>query len=193
MKNSPVLATCLVFILLTACQSSSPPSPTVQPSDTPLATATSISTATPQPATPLPTPTPSPKPTSVDAVNITAFCTIIGKDSKTTVPQGTPIIITWGWEAKTTAQIDDFLQNNITTITLDGKALEGILTDAVTKNAKSGLPEVAWHADVGVLDGGEHKVTYDVKWKKMIDDGTTTYGPGGKNETVHDECQIIVK
>lgn len=188
MKNSPVLATCLTFILLVACQSSSPPSPTVQPSATPLAT------ATPQPtSTPLPTPTPSPKPTSVEPIYLTAFCTIIGKDSKTTVPQGTPIIITWGWEAKTAAQIDDFLQNNITTITLDGKVLEGTLTDTVTKNAKSGLPEVAWHADVGVLDPGEHKMTYDVKWKKRISDGTTTYGPGGKNETVHDECQIVVK
>ena len=131
--------------------------------------------------------------TALKPVYITAFCTLIGKDSKTYVPLDTPIVITWGWEAKTEAHIDEFLQNNITTITLDGKVIEGTLNSEVTKNEKSGQPEVAWFSEVGVLDAGQHVITYDVKWKKMIDDGTTTYGPGSKNETLHDECQIIVE
>jgi hypothetical protein len=31
-----------------------------------------------------------------EPVYLTAFCTLIGKGPKTTVPQGTPIVITWG-------------------------------------------------------------------------------------------------
>ncbi len=122
-----------------------------------------------------------------------AFCTLMGKDLKTIVSQGTPIVIIWGWSAKTEAQIKDFLDNNITTITLDGKTIEGTVNSAVTKNATSGDPEVAWYSEVGILDVGDHTLTYDVKWKKMIDDGTSTYGPGSKNVTLHDECQIIVQ
>jgi hypothetical protein len=46
---------------------------------------------------------------------------MIGKDPTTRVAIGAPVIITWGWNAKTETQIDDYLQNNITTITLDGE------------------------------------------------------------------------
>ena len=141
----------------------------------------------------LPTTTLSPVTAEVKPLTIIAFCTLIGKDPKTYVPQGTPIIIVWGWEAKTKTEIDDFVENNLTTITLDGKVVEETLNSGVTKNEKSGQPEVAWFSEVGVLDPGQHVITYDVKWKKMIDDGTTTYGPGSKNETLHDECQIIVE
>lgn len=183
MKKAFLLATCLVIIFLAGCQSAAP-SPTPQPSELPLPTTPPFPTET----LPIPTPT-----TAIEPIKVTAFCTTIGKDSKTYVPQGTPVIIIWGWEAKTEAQIDDFLENNLTTITLDGKAIEGTLNEKVTKNEKSGLPEVAWFADVGVLDAGQHVITYDVKWKKMIDDGANTYGPGSKNETLHDECQIIVQ
>ncbi len=142
---------------------------------------------------PLPTTTLLPVTAEVEPVTIIAFCTLIGKDPKTYAPQGTPIIIVWGWEAKTETQIHDFVENNLTTITLDGKVIEGTLNSAVTKNEKSGQPEVAWFSEVGVLDPGQHVITYDVKWKKMVDDGTTTYGPGSKNETLHDECQIVVQ
>lgn len=122
-----------------------------------------------------------------------AFCTLIGKDPKTYVPRGTPVNIIWGWSAKTEVQINDYLENNITEITLDGKVIEGTISPEIKKNGTSGLPEVVWFSNVGVLAPGPHTVTYDVKWKKMIEDGTSTYGPGGKNETEHDECQIIVE
>jgi hypothetical protein len=171
----------VIALLLAACQAAIPV-PTPQSSETPS-----------PPATLAPTLTAVPTATALKPVYITAFCTLIGKDLKSYVGRGTPIVITWGWEAKTETQIDDFLQNNITTITLDGKVIEGTLNTGITKNEKSGQPEVAWFSEVGVLDVGQYVITYDVKWKKMIDDGTTTYGPGSKNETLHDECQIIVE
>jgi len=181
MRNNYITTFIVIALLLAACQSAAPV-PTALPSETPS-----------PPVTLLPQPTGFPTATKLAPVYITAFCTLIGKDSKTYVPFDTPIIITWGWEAKTETQLDDYLQNNITTITLDGEVIEGTLNKEVTKNEKSGQPEVAWFFNAGVLDVGQHVVIYDVKWEKMIDDGTTTYGPGSNNETLHDECQIIVE
>lgn len=161
--------------------------PTNPPSPIPL-------TVTPEPtATLTPSSTTTQTATALNPVHITAFCTIIGKDSKSFVPPGTPIILTWGWEAKTEEQVDDFIQNNITTITLDGKTIEGVQVSGILKNEKSGNPEVVWFAELGVLDIGHYVVTYDVNWSNMIEDGMNTYGPGGKYETLHDECQIIVE
>jgi hypothetical protein len=181
MKTHTTTTLLVIALLLAACQSATP-MPTQQPSEAPSPIATFS-----------PTPILSPTSTAVKPINITAFCTLIGKDSKTYVPRGTPIIITWGWDAKTETQINDYLQNNITTITLDGKVIEGIMSDGIKKNEKSGLPEVVWFSEVGMLNPGQHTITYDVNWKKMIDDGTSTYGPGSKNVTEHDECQIIVE
>jgi len=177
-----VITTFLVIALLLAACQSAVLVPTAQSNETPS-----------PPATLVPILTAVPTATALIPAYITAFCTLIGKDSKTYVPLDTPIVITWGWEAKTETQLDDFRQNNITTITLDGKVIEGTLNSKVTKNEKSGQPEVAWFYEAGMLDAGQHMITYDVKWEKMIDDGTTTYGPGSKKETLHDECQIIVE
>jgi hypothetical protein len=177
MKKSFMFVTCAVIVFLAACQSATP-MPTLQITEAPIS---------------IPTLPPSPPSVSIKPVNITAFCTIIGKDSKTYVPRGTPIVIVWGWSAKTETQINDYLENNITIVTLDGKVIDGIQFGGIQKNEKSGDPEVVWYSEVGVLIPGEHTITYDVKWKKIIDDGTSTYGPGSKNETEHDECQIIVE
>lgn len=185
--RSAFLALVFFAVFLSGCTPAPTPLlPTITPSPIPptemhepTATLALLSTATPSA-------------TALKPVNITAFCTIIGKDSRSYVPNGTPIILTWGWEAMTTEQVDDFLQTNATTITFDGKVIEGVQVSGMQKNQKSGNPEVVWFAEVGVLEPGEHVITYDVNWTKMIDDGTTTYGPGGKYETLHDECQIIV-
>ena len=179
MKTCTITILFVIALLLTACQSSTA-TPTSQPSKIPLPSATIA-----------PSSTATPTATTVKSVYITAFCTLIGKDLKTYVQRGTPVIITWGWDAKTETQINDYLQNNVTTITLDGKIIEGKMNDEITNN--KGLLEVVWLSEVGVLNPGQHTVTYDVKWKKMIDDGLNTYGPGSKNETEHDECQIIVE
>ena len=179
MKTCIITILFVIALLLTACQSSTP-TPTSPPSKNPLPSATIA-----------PSSTATTTATTVKSVYVTAFCTSIGKDLKTYVQHGTPVIITWGWDAKTETQINDYLQNNITTITLDGKIIEGKMNDEITNN--KGLLEVVWLSEVGVLNPGQHTVTYDVKWKKMIDDGLNTYGPGSKNETEHDECQIIVE
>jgi hypothetical protein len=138
---------------------------------------------------------PTPKPTAAIAqpVYVKAFCTLIGKDKKTSVAPDAPVTLLWGWDAKTEAQINDFLENNLTTVALDGKIITGLEQSPTQINAKTGRYEVVWSAAVGLLSPGQHTLLYDVKWKKMITDGLATYGPGGKTETLHDECEIVVE
>jgi len=177
------LITSFVFIafLLEACQSATP-IPSSQPSDTPLPPATLAPTSTA---------TLAPTSTAISPERISALCTLMGRDSTTHISRNTPVIITWGWSAKTESQINDYLENNITTITLDGKIIEGVIDES--RKTSNDLYVVVWESDISVPDPGQHTITYNVKWSKVIDDGTSTYGPGGKIETLHDECQIIVE
>jgi hypothetical protein len=186
MKKGLVLVKSLGLILLAGCQPANVV-PTLQPTQPPAPTAAPSSTDAAPPATAT-----SSAAGEVEPVNVPVFCTLIGTAVETRVPHGTPINLTWGWEAKTEAQVEDYLQNNDTIITLDGKTMQGTQVQGIQHNEKSGNPEVVWYADVGALDPGAHTVTYDVKWGKLIEDGTSTYGPGGAHESLHDECRIIV-
>ena len=96
------------------------------------------------------------------------FCTLIGKDPVTKVERDRPVIVVWGWGASTESQVQDHLvpSANITTVTLDGKALEGITDGKIIKDSQSGQYKVVWTSLVGVLEPGAHMLTYDVKWKK---------------------------
>lgn len=171
------------LFLLTACQAVEPVStPSATPPIPPTTTTPAQTTAL---STPIPTYPESP-------VYIKAFCTIIGEKAVIEVRKNVPVVVTWGWEAKTKSQLDDFVQNSQTTITLDGKTLEGTINPEVTSTAR-GDPEIAWYAAVGVLDAGEHSMTYDITFKNIVDDGTTMYGPGGKVESIHDKCQVSVQ
>jgi hypothetical protein len=144
-------------------------------------------------STPNPTYTPAPTNTPVQPVYVKAFCTLIGQDKTTRVPVGTPVIITWGWNAKTETQINDFLANNITTITLDGKVIEGTQTGGIIKVESRNDLEVVWLSAVGILDPGQHTIIFDQKFTKKIEDGSSAYGPGTAHETEHDECLIVVE
>jgi len=158
---------------------------------TPTATAAAIETAAPSPTETkaiVPSSTiPAPQP---DTLEILAYCTLIGNNPITSIPAGTPIIISWGWLALSEIQVQDHIDNVVYAITLDGVQLEGLMGNIW--NTTSGEYVVNWAADVGVLPAGTHELTFDVSWKKMIFDGLDTYGPGGTYETEHDDCQIIV-
>ncbi len=136
---------------------------------------------TPQPTLALPQP-----------VYVKAFCTLIGEDKQRYVAPNTPVVILWGWGAKTEAQIKDFFNNHLTTVTLDGNDISTGAPYSFSGNNPD-FREVVWFAEVGPLSPGLHTILYDVSWKAMISDGTDTYGPGGKFETEHDECEIIVQ
>jgi len=183
MKYHGLLLTA-VYLILSGCS----PKPTqVIAANTstpiPTSTATATETVTASPTVPLPTPEP---------VTVLAYCTLLGRDATINVASGTPIIIQWGWKALTEAQVQDYIDNAVSVVTLDGIALEGLMEDTISQSTSTGDFLVSWFSDVGILSPGMHTITYDVSWQKMISDGADTYGPGGVYETVHDECQIVV-
>jgi hypothetical protein len=199
MKMLCVTFACVIGLILTGCQTTRTTTELpIDKTSLPPSPAAAVVPAATSPLPPTETALPSPEvtlpsPTAVEPVYIRAFCTLIGQDPVISVPQGKPVVIIWGWEARTQELLNDYLQSNRTTVTLDGKVLEGTLSSEVTRNQKSGLPEAAWSSNAGILDAGKHSLTYDVIFSKMIDDGSSTYGPGGKVETIHDECQVIVR
>jgi hypothetical protein len=196
MNTKLISILCAGFVFLAGCQPATP-EPVPQAVEPTLSIATSSPTTAPSstPTTVPPTGTAasSPTPTAQEPVHITAFCTIIGKDVQTYVKPGTPVTLTWGWSATSEKLIDDFLHDHLTEITFDGKVIEGERVEGIQKNQTSGEPEVVWYADLGVLEPGVHIVTYDLKFKQRIEDGHATYGPGGKYESFHDQCEIIVE
>jgi hypothetical protein len=184
----------LWVLLLSACTTAKTLTPTTTSVSPTLEELKPTNTSTPDPTgTPAPTNTPAPITAPVQPVYVKAFCTIIGQDKTTRIPIGTPVNIIWGWNAKTEAQINDFLENNITTVTLDGKVIEGIQTGGIVKVEARNDLEVVWVSEVGILEPGQHTITYDQKITKKIEDGYGSYGPGTEHETGHDECLIVVE
>jgi hypothetical protein len=129
----------------------------------------------------------------IKPIDVYPFCTSIGKDKTTHVKASSPVNIVWGWSAKTEEQVNDFLQNSTTTITLDGNVIEGYQTRVIFINEIRNDYEVLWVAPIGIMETGQHTITYDVKFTKQVDDGTSLYGPGTENESGHDECFILVE
>ena len=117
------------MITLAAC------TPTIAPPST--ATATTAPTVPPTvtatPDTSKIVETPGPTDLPIKPVDVYPFCTSIGKDKTTRVPATSPVNIVWGWSAKTEEQVNDFLENSTTTITLDGNVIEGYQTGGIFK------------------------------------------------------------
>lgn len=190
----------LSIVSLTACGIGNTSAPTTTP--IPPTQEEMIPTATPTTPTISPTqaeviPTVSPMEslaeTHNESVDVKAICTLIGQDKITKIQLDTPVNIVWGWNAKTKAQINDFLENNITTITLDGKVIEGYQFGGIIKVESRNDYEVVWISNVGILEPGQHTITYDLRILKKIEDGYNSYGPGTEHETEHDECLIVVQ
>lgn len=177
----------ICILLQTACipANTPPPTPTTAPNAPPTVTATQDASRIVETTKPTDLP--------IKPVDVYPFCTSIGKDKTTHIKASSPVNIVWGWSAKTEEQVNDFLENSTTTITLDGKVIEGHQTGNIFRNETRNEFEVLWISPIGIMETGQHTVTYDVKFSKQVDDGTSLYGPGTKNESGHDECFILVE
>lgn len=136
----------------------------------------------------------TPQPTLIVPANVYvhAICTLLGNEKQTVVSPGSTVVIYWGWRADSYQNLQDFISNTDLTVTLDGKNISNHIPFDVVNN-DSGNFKLYWFAPVGFLSAGSHPVVIDASWKKMISDGETTYGPGGESQSLHDECEIIVK
>jgi hypothetical protein len=122
---------------------------------------------------------------------VSAMCTLTGIGTSVDVPSGSSVRITWGWSASTEKQVQDYLDAQITEVIMDGKAVSNIFKSPIQPfNEKYA---VFWSADVGILHSGNHVIAYTGTWKRVIDDGEHTFGPGGEYDMLSDRCELLVK
>jgi hypothetical protein len=137
--------------------------------------------------------TPQPTRTYPQDAYVYASCTLSGRDKQTHVASGTPVTILWGWKANTAAQLQDYLDSDLTTVTLDGRDIAATAPYGI-ESSTPGNYKLLWFVQLGTsLTPGTHRIVFDEGWKKLIYDGTNTYGPGGQTESRHDECEIVVE
>jgi mannan endo-1,4-beta-mannosidase len=136
--------------------------------------------------------TPQPPAAVPPVVSVRAVCTLVGLPRQTVVSPDSLVAIVWGWRADSAENMQAYITNAVTTVTLDGEDISSHAPFMVNKNDPGDF-RMFWYTRVGKLSPGSHLIVIDTSWKKMISDGTDTYGPGGKTETSHDECEILVK
>jgi hypothetical protein len=180
----------LVFALaLLSCstfnQLGAKPSATPQPEETDSPTAKSV------PAKKTLRPTPTEEEIVQEPLSIPAYCTILGESDTRTVLFGHDIYLFWGWLASTEEQVVDFIKNAVFTVTFDGTEIVGVEPSEVY--AKDDGYGVDWVKPLGVLERGEYKTTYLVKFENKIFDGWDYYGPGSDYETIEDTCYLTIE
>jgi hypothetical protein len=180
MNRRPFL---LLLLLTAACQSAATPDPTVTPKP-PTAACTATATQTPPPTLTATEPAPAYLP---------AFCTLIGRDVRTTISTDRPVILWWGWGALTEGQVEDFLDASTTVVTFDGVDVKGEMQDGISYDEESNQYKVMWMEQMGTLEPGIHPITYSVVFRRMIFDGWEYYGPGSSKETQEDYCEVLVE
>jgi hypothetical protein len=127
-----------------------------------------------------------------DQIIVPVLCTLKNRPAQRSYHSNTPILFSWGWEAKTEEQIYEFIENNKTIITLDDIVISDGLYYEIRKKAGEELYEVIWARDVGILSIGKHKLIYNVNILKLISDGINVFGPGTDMENLRDECVINI-
>jgi hypothetical protein len=159
----------------------------------PTARATEAETAVVATTTPFEDTAPIPTETGLPPVYIPALCTLFGRPVRSAVPAGNPVILVWGWSAATEEQVKDYIRVGMVVVTFDGNEVEGEQSGGIPYDEKSKLYKAVWMAAVGVVDPGVHTITYLLTFREKLFDGFDYYGPGTKNETQQDACEIDVK
>jgi hypothetical protein len=136
--------------------------------------------------------TPPPAAASAAPVYVPAMCTLMGRSPRTKVSAGHPVILMWGWSAATEDQMQDYLRAAVATVTLDGTEIQGRRQGEMPYDEAAGVFRAIWTSEVGILKIGLHTVIYRLTFREVIFDGFAYYGPGTKNETQEDRCEIEV-
>jgi SH3-like domain-containing protein len=159
-------------------------------------TQVALATQAPTQAAP-PSPVPTLRWRIPQRTDILAYCDLprfkLGFGGRSLSPNAA-VTIYWTWEATTPEQIQDHVDNATYEVKLNGKALDGWQSSRTGVRAKQGGKlEVMWLVSVGKLSAGEYTVDYKVSWSQKIEDGETTYGPGGEFETETGSCKFTIR
>lgn len=128
---------------------------------------------------------------SAEPVTINPYCSRFG-ESPTVVSASTPIRLVWGWIATEADLVQDHIDAVSYDVIVDGKAVEAEEMSEIFQN-DDGNWVVQWSRVLERLPPGSHFVEQRVSWSRMIDDGWSTFGPGGDIEAEYDFCEIIVQ
>jgi len=171
------------------------PTPTLTPTITytPSLTFTPTSTLTPTATIPpLALPTQATRSAiKQEAGDVLAYCSDPKYGAGKNFAAAKPIVIYWGWNARTVEQIQDHIRNAQYEVRLDG-ALITNWADFRAAIRTSSSPAVYWYVPVGKLSIGQHRIDYKLTWKQAISDGTDKYGPGTPHETEIGSCLFSV-
>ena len=117
----------------------------------------------------------------------------MGRDVRSDVPSGHPVILMWGWSAATREQIDEYMRAGMAEVTFDGIEVQGAQQGGIPFDEAAGEYRAVWTAEVGIPAPGIHTITYRLTFRERIFDGAEYYGPGTKNAQLQDRCEIAVK
>jgi SH3-like domain-containing protein len=160
----------------------------------PAASLTQVALATQPPAAPTTIPTLRVRnPTNNDVL---AYCDLPrfkAAFGSRTINADSPVTIYWTWEARTPEQIQDHIDYGNYEVKLDGKVLENWQNYRTGVRQKQGKLEVIWFVPIGKLAAGEYTIDFKLSWSQKIEDGDTSYGPGGENETDMGTCKFTVR
>jgi len=179
------LALLLVLLTTAACQPGGQPNPVDNPQEM-------IVSVIPSPTATKPL-TAAPTASELTPVYVPALCTLMGRDVRTQVPAGSPIILLWGWSAAAEEQVKDYIRAGIVVVTFDGVEVQGAQKGGIPYDENAKLHKALWMAEIGVVGPGLHATTYSLTFSEKIFDGFDYYGPGTKNEKQEDRCEIEVK
>lgn len=126
-------------------------------------------------------------------VFVPAMCTLMGRDVRSDVPAGHPVILMWGWSAESQEQIEDYIRAAVVTVTFDGIEVQGMQQGGLPFDDSAGVFRAVWTAEIGIPAPGIHPIAYLLTFREKIFDGVAYYGPGTKNERQEDRCEVEVK
>ncbi len=137
--------------------------------------------------------------------DILAYCDLpaFRSEANKTFRPNQSLSIYWTWFARTAEQIQDHLDAATYAVQVERKEGESWqlvrrLSDYDSyRTALTRLPngrlEVRWFVPIGTLEAGEYRVTYRLTWSRRIEDGFTSFGPGGAEEINTGTCAFRVR
>ncbi len=127
--------------------------------------------------------------TAWSAGNLKPIIINVFKDSEVSVPPNTPITLSFKWAAKTSAQVQDFLDNANFEASLDGKPATNLMNSWGAIGKSGSLYSSQWSYSLGILSAGQHRLEVKINLMKPVSDGFGDYSGVYLQRTIKIEVQ----
>lgn len=131
------------------------------------------------------------------SVEISAYCAVFDK-SPSYATVGQEIVLRWGWEAKTKAEVQEYLDTATLLLEVDGEKIDTSFATIILETTETGNYAAHWLMPARIFSEGTHQVTLTQILDHQVTDGLDndndgkidTFGPG---TITSPPCEIIVK